>query len=145
MEVTDIEFDAPIPDAIRTCQRFECFIGKVKRRRFGNGATWGFGILRRPSSGYAEMSTRPRANHFCRPGGDQSASGYRWWHENAAAFELLVDAQRGTLLRFAIIENGAEAFGQEVTDIEFDAPIPDAMFSFDPPPETEVQVALPSA
>ena len=72
-------------------------------------------------------------------------SGYRWWHEHAAAFELLVDAQRGTLLRFAVIENGAEAFGQEVTDIEFDAPIPDAMFSFDPPPETEVQVALPSA
>ena len=59
------------------------------------------------------------------------ASGYRWWHEHAAAFELLVDAQRGTLLRFAVIENGAEAFRQEVTDIEFDAPIPDAMFSFD--------------
>ena len=72
-------------------------------------------------------------------------SGYRWWHENAAAFELLVDAQRGTLLRFAVIENGAEVCGHEVTEIEFDAPIPDAMFGFVPPPGTEVQAALPSA
>ena len=65
----------------------------------------------------------------------------RWWHENAASFELLVDADRGTLLRFAVIEQGAEAGGHEVTEIEFDAPIPDAMFGFDPPPGTEVQVA----
>ena len=73
------------------------------------------------------------------------ASGYRWWHENAEAFELLVDAQRGTLLRMAVIEDGVEVCGQEVTEIEFDAPIPDARFAFDPPPGTEVQVALPSA
>ena len=73
------------------------------------------------------------------------ASGYRWWYENAAAFELLVDAQRGTLLRFAVIEDGNEVWGQEVTEIEFDAPIPDEMFGFEPPPGTEVQVGLPSA
>lgn len=69
------------------------------------------------------------------------ASGRRWWYENAAAFELLVDAERGTLLRFAVIADGAEADVQEVTEIEFDAPIPDAMFRFDPPPGTNVQVA----
>ena len=73
------------------------------------------------------------------------ASGYRFWHENAAAFELLVDAERGTLLRFAVIEGGAEVFVREVTEIEFDLPIPDAMFGFDPPADTEVDVALPSA
>ena len=73
------------------------------------------------------------------------ASGHRFWHENAEAFELLVDAQRGTLLRFAVIENEGEVYVQEVTEIEFDAPIPDAMFGFVPPPGTEVQVALPSA
>lgn len=72
-------------------------------------------------------------------------SGYRFWHENAAAFELLVDARRGTLLRLAVIENRAEVFVQEVTNIEFDAPIPAAMFGFVPPPGTEGQVALPSA
>ena len=78
-------------------------------------------------------------------GAPNPASGHRFWHENAAAFELLVDAQRGTLLRFAVIEHGDEAFVQEVTDIEFDAPIPAAMFRFDPPPGTDVQVSLPSA
>ena len=73
------------------------------------------------------------------------ASGYRFWHENAETFELLVDAERGTLLRMAVIEDGAEVFVREVTEIEFDAPISDEMFGFDPPPGTEVQVALPSA
>ena len=41
--------------------------------------------------------------------------GRRRWHENAALFELLVDANRGTLLRFAAIEQGAETVGHEVT------------------------------
>lgn len=74
-------------------------------------------------------------------GEPNATSGYRWWHENAEAFEMLIDARRGTLLRFAVIEKGAEAVGHEVTEIEFDAPLPDAMFSFDPPPGTDVQVA----
>ena len=63
----------------------------------------------------------------------------RMW-EAADEFELLVDAERGTLLRLGACCGGEEFDGHEVTEIEFDAPIPDDVFTFIPPSGTRVNV-----
>ena len=66
------------------------------------------------------------------PVDDDDIRWYAW--SSADEFELLVDAERGTLLRIGARERGAEFAGIEVTSIEFDSPIPDAVFAFSPPP-----------
>ncbi len=68
----------------------------------------------------------------------------RYWWENVNQCELLVDAERGTLLRLAGIPDsmdGREAIGHEVTAIEFDGPVADDEFRFTPPPGASVNVA----
>lgn len=66
------------------------------------------------------------------PVDDDDIRWYAW--KGADEFELLVDAERGTLLRIGARERGAEFSGIEVTSIEFDSPIPDSVFAFSPPP-----------
>ena len=66
------------------------------------------------------------------PVDDDDIRWYAW--KSADEFELLVDAERGTLLRIGARERGAEFAGIEVTSIEFDSPIPNGVFAFSPPP-----------
>ena len=66
------------------------------------------------------------------PVDDDDIRWYAW--KGADEFDLLVDAERGTLLRIGARERGAEFAGIEVTSIEFDSPIPDSVFAFSPPP-----------
>ena len=66
------------------------------------------------------------------PVDDDDIRWYAW--KGADEFELLVDAERGTLLRIGARERGAEFAGIDVTSIEFDSPIPDSVFAFSPPP-----------
>lgn len=63
-----------------------------------------------------------------------------WWWEGADEYELLIDAEKGTLLRLGVSRNGEEFAGHEVTEIEFDAPISDDMFTFTPTPGMSVNV-----
>ena len=67
-------------------------------------------------------------------------SGLWWWWEDADEYELLIDAARGTLLRLGVRRAGEEFAGHEVTELEFDSPIPDDMFTFTPPPGMRVTV-----
>ena len=68
---------------------------------------------------------------------------WRWW-DDADEYELLVDAERGTLLRLRVSHNGEELAGHEITEIEFDSPIPDHMFTFAPPAGVRVSVRQPN-
>ena len=66
------------------------------------------------------------------PVDDDDLRWYAW--KDADEFELLVDAERGTLVRIGVRQGGEEFAGIEVTSIEFDSPIPDGVFAFSPPP-----------
>ena len=63
------------------------------------------------------------------PGGDQ--------------YELLVDAERGVLLRITGQMDGDELGGMELTSVAFDEELPDERFTFDPPPGVRLQVVEP--
>jgi len=68
-------------------------------------------------------------------------NGPRYWWEKINECELLVDSERGTLLRLAGIVDGQEVAGHEVTAIEFDGPVDPAEFKFTPPDGAAVSVA----
>lgn len=68
-------------------------------------------------------------------------NGPRHWWERVESCELLVDAERGVLLRLAGIAEGREVIGHEVTGIEFDGPVDDGEFRFSPPDGAAVEMA----
>ena len=70
-------------------------------------------------------------------------SEWYWW-EGADEYELLVDVERGILLRIEARRHGKGFAGIEVTQIEFDVPIPEETFVFTPSPGMTV-VATPPA
>ncbi len=51
-----------------------------------------------------------------------------WWWKGADEYVLIVDAERGTLLRIEVRRNGKEFAGVEALDIEFDSPIAEDVF-----------------
>jgi outer membrane lipoprotein-sorting protein len=53
-------------------------------------------------------------------------------------YEILVDAERGILLRYAGIVDGEEAGVMSVRSVRFDEPIPDEVFSDEPPKGTKI-------
>ncbi len=53
-------------------------------------------------------------------------------------YEILVDEERGVLLRYAGIVDGEEAGIFSVRSVNFDEPIPDAIFSYEPPEGTSI-------
>ena len=58
-------------------------------------------------------------------------------------YELLVDAERGVLLRVVARMGGREFAGEEATSVTFDGPLAEDMFAFAPPPGARVQVQEP--
>jgi len=73
----------------------------------------------------------------------QGSEGWYWW-EGADDYELLIDAERGTLLRIEARSQGEGFAGVEVMDIEFDVLIPDNAFSFTVSPGMSVDVSPPT-
>ena len=67
-----------------------------------------------------------------------------YWWDGADEYQMLVDAERGILLRIGVFRNGEEFAGAEVNSIEFDRPIPDEIFRFTPPSGMVVNVNPPS-
>lgn len=61
---------------------------------------------------------------------------------SADAYELLVDKERGILLRYAAIINQQEFAVASVDQIIFDETIPESVFSFTPPANTRIEVVL---
>jgi hypothetical protein len=53
-------------------------------------------------------------------------------------YEILVDRERGILLRYAGIVDGEEAGVLSVRSVRFDEPIPDEIFAYEPPEGTRV-------
>lgn len=53
-------------------------------------------------------------------------------------YEILVDAERGILLRYAGIVDGEEAGIMSVRSVRFDEPIPDDVFFHEPPEGTKI-------
>jgi hypothetical protein len=53
-------------------------------------------------------------------------------------YEILVDAERGVLLRYAGIVDGEEAGVFSVRAVHFDEPIADEVFSHQPPKGTRI-------
>lgn len=82
-------------------------------------------------AGREAIRVRGEANHD---------NGPRYWWEKINECELLVDAERGTLLRLAGIVDGREVAGHEVTAIEFDGAVAPAEFGFTPPDGAAVRV-----
>ena len=74
---------------------------------------------------------------------EEEDSDWYWW-DGADEYQMLVDAERGILLRIGVFRNGEEFAGAEVTSIEFDRPIPDEIFRFTPPSGMVVNVNPPS-
>ncbi len=58
------------------------------------------------------------------------------WH-GADHYELLVDAERGILLRSNALMDGQAFAGDEIVSVTFDEPAPDDTFTFVPPPGTK--------
>lgn len=56
-------------------------------------------------------------------------------------YELLVDKERGILLQYAARLKGQEVAVAAVERVVFDAPIPDDVFVFAPPPDTTIELA----
>ncbi len=56
-------------------------------------------------------------------------------------YELLVDKERGVLLRYAARLREQEVAIAAVEHVVFDAPIPDDVFAFNPPPNTTLELA----
>jgi outer membrane lipoprotein-sorting protein len=59
-------------------------------------------------------------------------------------YRLIVDSERGVLLRCEGIVDDQPAVVVDASAIEFDLPIPDSIFSFEPPPGTRIVWARPS-
>jgi len=57
----------------------------------------------------------------------------------ADEYELLVDAERGSMLRVAAWIDGRQLMIREVTQVVFDETIPDDIFEFTPPPGVKIQ------
>ena len=74
---------------------------------------------------------------------EEENSDWYWW-DGADEYQLLIDAERGVLLRIGVFRNGEEFAGAEVTSIEFDRPIPDEIFRFTPLSGMVVNVNPPS-
>jgi hypothetical protein len=93
-----------------------------------------------PATAIGREALRARARP--RPGDDRH-DGWRLhaigW--GADEYELVVDRERGVLLRAAARLGGEEFQVMEIEAIEFDAPIADAVFVFDPPAGTTVVTA----
>ena len=62
----------------------------------------------------------------------------------ADEYELLVDAERGVLLRHAAGMDGEEFAGNEITSVVFDEVLLDDVFTFTPPPGVKVRAVRPS-
>ncbi len=73
----------------------------------------------------------------------QESDGWYWW-KGADEYELLIDAERGILLRIEARRQGEGFAGVEVMDIEFDVSIPDSAFSFTVSPGMSVDVNPPT-
>jgi hypothetical protein len=58
--------------------------------------------------------------------------------EGVNEYEILVDRERGVLLRYAGIVDGEEAGVFSVCSVRFDEAIPDEVFSFEPPEGTRI-------
>ncbi len=70
-------------------------------------------------------------------------NGWYWW-EGADEYELLIDAERGALLRIEARSQGEGFSVIEVEDIEFDVSIPESTFSFAVSPGMSVEVNPPA-
>ncbi len=69
------------------------------------------------------------------------SASHRWaWWRGADSYELLVDAERGVLLRFAAVADGVEFAGHEVLEVKFDDELPEHLFRHTPRPGTVVSV-----
>lgn len=73
-------------------------------------------------------------------GSPNGNNGHRYWWEKVHSCELLVDAERGTLLGLVGNADDAKYVGHEVTEIEYDDPINEDAFRFTPPPGARVTV-----
>lgn len=76
---------------------------------------------------------------IARKGRDVARDPFFWG--GADDYELLVDKERGVLLRYAARLRGEEIAVAAVEHVVFDAPIPDDVFVFTPPPNTTIELA----
>lgn len=67
-------------------------------------------------------------------------NGHRHWWEKVRNCELLVDAERGTLLRLAGSVGDENYAGHEVSEVEYDEPIDEGAFQFIPPLGSRITV-----
>lgn len=67
------------------------------------------------------------------PSADPSPTPWDWIRE----YRLIVDRQRGVLLRCECLADDQKAIVVSVRSIQFDAPIPDSVFSYKLPPGTK--------
>jgi outer membrane lipoprotein-sorting protein len=79
-----------------------------------------------------------RVRSFSRKGRDYSLEPFFW--SGADEYELLVDRERGILLRYSASYGGQEYANAAVEEMIFDEPISHEVFSFTPPPNTLVEV-----
>jgi hypothetical protein len=79
-----------------------------------------------------------RVRSFSRKGRDYSWEPFFW--SGADEYELLVDRERGILLRYSASYGGQEYAIAAVEGVIFDEPISQEVFSFTPPPNDLVEV-----
>jgi hypothetical protein len=79
-----------------------------------------------------------RVRSFSRRGRDYSWEPFFW--SGADEYELLVDRERGILLRYSASYGGQEYAIAAVEEVFFDEPISQEVFSFTPPPNALVEV-----
>jgi len=71
--------------------------------------------------------------------GKETARDPFFWG-GADDYELLVDKERGVLLRYAAKLRGQDMAVAAVERVVFDAPIPDDVFTFTPPPNASIEL-----
>lgn len=88
-----------------------------------------------------EWLDRPALRVRGRPRVGQELVHYPGLHmlESADACELLVDRERGVVLKVAFFLDDDEFSGSSFTEIAFDEHLPDEVFVFEPPPGEEVR------
>lgn len=68
---------------------------------------------------------------------------FPWPAEDADAYDLVVDAERGVVLRLASLLDGEPREVSELTEIAFDEELPPDTFVFSPPPGEQVRELSP--
>jgi hypothetical protein len=71
------------------------------------------------------------------PGSEDGGERLAYW-DYIRDYEILVDRERGILLRYAAIVDGEEAGVMSVRSVRFDDPIPDEIFAYEPPVGTRI-------